>query len=112
LSSSVGENACRLSGGERQRLCLARVLLRESGIVVLDEPTAHLDDATAAAVLDEALGALGDRTIVLMSHREDDLARMDVTASMDSGKLAVDTNESVAISPGLAGSASSRRRRQ
>jgi thiol reductant ABC exporter CydC subunit len=112
LSSSVGENACRLSGGERQRLCLARVLLRESSIVVLDEPTAHLDDATAAAVLDEALGALGDRTIVLMSHREDDLARMDVTASMDSGKLAVDTNESVAISPGLAGSASSRRRRQ
>ncbi len=79
LEATVGEDGSRLSGGERQRLCLARLLLRESGVVVLDEPTAHLDEATGGAVLDDMLSVLGDRTILLMSHREDDLARMDET---------------------------------
>ena len=86
LGSTVGENGSLLSGGERQRLCLARVLLRESGVVVLDEPTAHLDHTTGAAVLGDMLSVLDGRTIVLMSHRKDDLARMDETISLDRGE--------------------------
>lgn len=82
LQATLGENGNRLSGGERQRLCLARLLLRESGVVVLDEPTAHLDEETGSAVLDDMLGVLGDRTILLMSHRDDDLARMDETVAL------------------------------
>ncbi|MGO8874169.1 MAG: thiol reductant ABC exporter subunit CydC [Acidimicrobiales bacterium] len=87
LAAGAGENGALLSGGERQRLCLARLLLRESAVVVLDEPTAHLDEATGARVLDDTLLALGDRTIVLMSHRRDDLARMDETITLEGGRL-------------------------
>jgi ATP-binding cassette subfamily C protein CydC len=85
LGSTVGENGSLLSGGERQRLCLARVMLRHSGVVVLDEPTAHLDPDTGARVLGDMLRVLGGRTIVLMSHRQDDLACMDETITLDRG---------------------------
>lgn len=105
LAAGTGENGGLLSGGERQRLCLARLLLRESGVVVLDEPTAHLDEATGAQVLDDTLRALGDRTIVLMSHRGDDLARMDETVTIEGGRL---VGTAAVATAALAGSGSAR----
>lgn len=77
LSAAVGEEGSRLSGGERRRLCLARVLLRESTVVVLDEPTANLDVATGAGVLSDTLAMLGERTVLVVSHRESDFDGMD-----------------------------------
>lgn len=77
LSAAVGEDGSRLSGGERRRLCLARVLLRDSAVVVLDEPTANLDVATGAEVLSDTLAMLGDRTVLVISHRQSDLDEMD-----------------------------------
>ena len=71
LSTMIGEHGRSLSGGERQRLALARVVLSGSRVVVVDEPTEHLDDATAAALLRDLLAALAGRTILLITHRHD-----------------------------------------
>lgn len=83
LNTAVGEHGARLSGGERQRLALARCLLADTPIVVLDEPTEHLDDDTAAALTRELLAASHDRSVLLITHRRADLADVDAVLSMD-----------------------------
>jgi ATP-binding cassette subfamily C protein CydCD len=72
LDLRVGRHGSALSGGERQRLAVARAILRRCDVLVLDEPTAHLDDATADAVMRDVRRAAGDRIVVLVSHRAAD----------------------------------------
>jgi len=74
LDTPVGERGGRLSGGERQRLCLARLLLADHRVLVLDEPTEHLDAPTAEALMDDVL-ALEDRSVLVISHSPSVLAR-------------------------------------
>lgn len=68
LSTPVGLDGSAMSGGQRQRLALARVLLAGHSVVVLDEPTANLDSATAERVLSDLLVALRERTVLLLGH--------------------------------------------
>jgi ABC-type transport system involved in cytochrome bd biosynthesis fused ATPase/permease subunit len=68
LDSQLGRGGSAMSGGEAQRLALARVLLADHDVVVLDEPTANLDAATAAQVLGTVLDACNDRTTILLGH--------------------------------------------
>lgn len=70
LDTRVGEHGGRLSGGERQRLALARVLLAGFDVVVLDEPTEHLDEQTAVPLLEDLLATHAHRTVLLVTHRE------------------------------------------
>ncbi|HPV90406.1 MAG TPA: ABC transporter ATP-binding protein, partial [Ornithinibacter sp.] len=69
LETRLGTGGRGVSGGERTRLGVARALLADRPLVLLDEPTAHLDHATATAVLDDVLDATDDRAVVLVSHR-------------------------------------------
>jgi ATP-binding cassette subfamily C protein CydC len=71
LDTMVGEHGARLSGGERQRLAFARLLLADHDVLVLDEPTEHLDEETARALLTDLFAAAGRRTVVLLTHRPD-----------------------------------------
>ena len=64
----VGEGHADVSGGERARLAIARALLADHDVVVLDEPTAHLDTATARAVAAEVLAAERGRTVLWITH--------------------------------------------
>ena len=77
LDTLVGEDGKRLSGGQRQRLTLARTLLSDAPVLVLDEPTAHLDPETAEAVIREAFDAAGDRSLLLITHRPEGLDLVD-----------------------------------
>lgn len=85
LDTMVGEHGSSLSGGERQRLALARVVLSGAQVVVVDEPTEHLDDATARALLRDLLEVLRGRTVLVITHRgdlwPDDLRVLDLAGS-------------------------------
>jgi ATP-binding cassette, subfamily C, bacterial CydCD len=74
LDRRVGAGGAELSGGERQRLAVARAILADRDIVLLDEPTAHLDATTAAALMRDVRRALGDRILVVVTHHADDVA--------------------------------------
>ena len=86
----VGEEGRELSGGQRQRLVLARALLSDARVLVLDEPTAHLDSATAKALMDSILGATRDRTTLLITHRTEGLDRMDEVHTLAYGRTTVE----------------------
>lgn len=68
LDTTVGESGSRLSGGERQRLALARLLLADHDVLVLDEPTEHLDAPTAAALLDDLARLVPAISLVVITH--------------------------------------------
>jgi ATP-binding cassette subfamily C protein CydCD len=68
LDLRVGPGGSHLSGGERQRLAVARTLLTRADVVLLDEPTAHLDEASAERLMANLREALSDRIVVLVTH--------------------------------------------
>ncbi len=88
LDLRVGPHGARLSGGERQRLAVARALLRGAPVLVLDEPTAHLDERTADAMMADLRAATADRLVVLVSHRRADRELADSVIRLGAGELA------------------------
>ncbi|WP_447522829.1 thiol reductant ABC exporter subunit CydD [Salinibacterium sp. NYA9b] len=72
LDTRVGSAGESLSGGERQRLAVARTLLTRADVVLLDEPTAHLDAASAEQLISDLRTALADKIVVLVSHHDDE----------------------------------------
>ncbi|MFF3979249.1 thiol reductant ABC exporter subunit CydD [Streptomyces sp. NPDC001828] len=86
LDTLVGEHGARLSGGQRQRLALARALLADFPVLVLDEPAEHLDLATADALTADLLEATEGRTTVLITHRLRGLEAVDEVIVLDEGR--------------------------
>ncbi|WP_327368647.1 thiol reductant ABC exporter subunit CydD [Streptomyces sp. NBC_01217] len=87
LDTLVGEHGARLSGGQRQRLALARALLADFPVLVLDEPAEHLDLATADALTADLLAATRGRTTVLITHRLQGVEAVDEVVVLDSGRI-------------------------
>jgi thiol reductant ABC exporter CydC subunit len=85
LDTFVGEEGRELSGGQRQRIVLARALLADSPVLVLDEPTAHLDPATATELIDDVFAAARDRSVLLITHRDEGLDLVDRVVSLRGG---------------------------
>ncbi|MGN0064042.1 MAG: thiol reductant ABC exporter subunit CydD [Nocardioides sp.] len=95
MHTFVGTGHRDVSGGERARIALARAVLADPAVLVLDEPTAHLDSATAAAVTDDLLGAErgADRSVVWITHTAVGLDRMHRVLSLE----APDARDGVAV---------------
>ncbi|WP_133897509.1 thiol reductant ABC exporter subunit CydD [Streptomyces sp. KS 21] len=87
LDTLVGEHGERISGGQRQRLALARALLADFPVLVLDEPAEHLDLATADALTADLLAATEGRTTVLITHRLAGLEAVDEVLVLDRGSV-------------------------
>jgi thiol reductant ABC exporter CydD subunit len=87
LETMVGEGGRRLSAGQAQRIALARALLSEAPLLVLDEPTAHLDHQTETELSEAISEAARDRTALIISHREEPIARADRTLVLDGDGL-------------------------
>ncbi|WP_063828692.1 thiol reductant ABC exporter subunit CydC [Actinopolymorpha alba] len=87
LDTPVGERGVRLSGGERQRLALARALLADPAVLLLDEPTAHVDEATADALMRDLLVATQGRTTLLVTHRLAGLGVVDEIIVLAGGRV-------------------------
>jgi ABC-type multidrug transport system fused ATPase/permease subunit len=83
----IGEQGLRLSGGERQRLAIARALLKDSPILILDEPTANLDPQTEKHVLATLFEIMQEKTSILITHRLVGLENVDEILVMDRGQI-------------------------
>ncbi|MEU6365064.1 thiol reductant ABC exporter subunit CydD [Streptomyces sp. NPDC046931] len=87
LDTLIGEHGARLSGGQRQRLALARALLADFPVLVLDEPAEHLDLPTADALTADLLAATKGRTTVLITHRLAGLEAVDEVVVLAEGRV-------------------------
>jgi ATP-binding cassette subfamily B protein len=85
--TQVGERGSRLSGGERQRISLARAFLRNSPILILDEPTSSVDTHTEAAIMDATERLVEGRTTFMIAHRLSTLRSCDLVLVLDQGRL-------------------------
>lgn len=85
--TNMQETGQRFSGGERQRLALARILLKKTPIIVMDEPTIGLDPITEKKLLDTIFDTLKDRTIIWVTHHLAGMEKMDRILFMDQGKI-------------------------
>lgn len=92
----VGERGSQLSGGQRQAVALARAVLLDPPILVLDEPTSNMDNATERRIRDALTAVIADRTAIIMTHRSSLLALVDRLIVLDGGRVVADgTKEAV-----------------
>lgn len=94
LQTQMEETGQRFSGGERQRIALARILLKNTPIVILDEPTVGLDPQTEADLLETMFETLKDKTVILITHHLIGIEKMDQIIFLDKGKVAMSGSHS------------------
>ena len=87
LDSQAGQDGVRLSGGEKQRLTIARALLKDASIILLDEATAAVDPSNAKLIQDAVASLTKDRTVIVIAHRLSSVIDADKIIVMDKGRI-------------------------
>jgi ABC-type multidrug transport system fused ATPase/permease subunit len=87
LATEVGERGARMSGGQRQRLAIARAVLADFPVLILDEPGEHLDTHTADAIVADLLAGTHDRATLLITHRLGQLEGVDEVIALERGRV-------------------------
>jgi ATP-binding cassette subfamily B protein len=85
--SQVGERGVKLSGGQRQRIAIARVILKNAPVLILDEATSSLDSITEKAIQDSLNEVMKDKTVLVVAHRLSTIAHLDRILVFDSGRI-------------------------
>ena len=88
----VGDRGVRLSGGERQRVSLARAFIKDSPLLILDEPTSSVDTETERAIMEATLRLIANRTTFIIAHRHSTLRHCDLLFVLDEGRLVQETD--------------------
>jgi ATP-binding cassette subfamily B protein len=83
----VGEKGVILSGGQKQRVALARCLLQESAVLVLDDPISQVDLETGAAIIDMIKSMIAEKTIIIVSHRISAVSFADQIMALENGRI-------------------------
>jgi len=97
----VGERGVKLSGGQRQRIALARAFLKDSPVLILDEPTSSVDAKTESAIVEALERLKRGRTVIMISHRPSTLAGCSALLTIEAGRVVPDTTAAlVAALPG------------
>lgn len=89
LQTQMEETGQRFSGGERQRIALARILLKDTPIVILDEPTIGLDPFIENELVETIMTSLQDKTVIWITHHLTGIERMDQVLFLDKGQIAI-----------------------
>ncbi|MDZ8056292.1 MAG: ABC transporter ATP-binding protein [Aulosira sp. ZfuVER01] len=92
--SLVGERGVKLSGGQRQRIAIARVILKDAPILILDEATSSLDSITEKAIQDTLDLVMDEKTVIVVAHRLSTIAHLDRILVFDQGRIVEDGNHS------------------
>src|ERR1700686_1611995 len=87
FDAHVGERGVKLSGGQRQRIALARVILKDAPILVLDEATSSLDSEVEAAIQEQLAELMESRTVIAIAHRLSTICRMDRLVVLERGRI-------------------------
>jgi ATP-binding cassette subfamily B protein len=98
--SLVGERGVKLSGGQRQRIAIARVILKDAPILILDEATSSLDSITEKAIQDTLDSAMNGKTVIVVAHRLSTIAHLDRILVFDRGRIIEDGTHSNLLAKG------------
>lgn len=99
FETPLAERGSQLSGGQRQAVCIARALVGNPKVVLLDEPSSAMDSTTERQLLDRLRGYLKDRTLVLITHRGTLLDLVDRVIAVDQGKIVADGPKEAMLQP-------------
>jgi ATP-binding cassette subfamily B protein len=88
--SLVGERGVKLSGGQRQRIAIARVMLKDAPLLILDEATSSLDSVTEKTIQENLDRAMGKKTVIAIAHRLSTIAHLDRILVFDQGNIVED----------------------
>src|SRR5881396_3253109 len=95
--TQVGERGVQLSGGQRQRIAIARAFLKDSPVLILDEPTSAVDDEAEAAIVEAIRRLMRGRTVILITHRPRLLERCTELIVLENGRVVADTTHAAAV---------------